>query len=128
MKKQPSESHQVKNNTTEEFKLLQKTFDMIEFAYPVLAQFPKSEKYAIVADIKRCMDLFLEFLIEAQKRYHKKTTLQNLDITLAKLRAYTRLAHNLGFLPTKKYETWSQRNVELGKIIGGWIKVQAAKS
>lgn len=111
-----------------ELKILQKTFDMIEFAYPVLAQFPKSEKYALVADVKRCMDTFLEHIIEAQKRYHKKTTLQNLDITLAKLRAYTRLAHNLGFLPTKKYNAWSERNVELGKMVGGWIKSNAAKS
>ena len=118
----------MENTRNEELKILQKTFDMIEFTYPVLAQFPKSEKYALVADIKRCMDLFLEYLIEAQKRYHKKTTLQNLDITLAKLRAYTRLAHNLGFLPTKKYNAWSERNVELGKMIGGWIKNQTHKS
>ena len=106
----------------EDLKILQKTFDMIEFAYPVLAQFPKSEKFAMVADIKRCMDELLELLIEAQKKYYKKTTLQSLDVTLAKLRAYTRLAHNLGFLPTKKYEAWSARNVEIGKMLGGWIK------
>ena len=115
-------------NRSEDLVILQKTFDMIEFAYPVLAQFPKSEKYALVADIKRCMDLFLELIIEAQKKYHKKTTLQNMDITLAKIRAYTRLAHNLGFLPSKKYEAWSVKNVELGKMIGGWIKSQSLKS
>ena len=118
----------MENPHGEELVILQKTFDMIEFAYPILAQFPKAEKYALVADIKRCMDTFLEYLIEAQKRYHKKTTLQNLDITLAKLRAYTRLAHNLGFLPPKKYHAWSERNVELGKMIGGWIKTQSNKS
>jgi four helix bundle protein len=112
----------------EDPKILQKTFDMIAFAYSVLAQFPKSEKYALAADIKRCMDKLLELEIEAHKRYHKKTTLQNLDIELAKLRAYTRLAHELGFLLIKKYERWSAMNVEIGKMIGGWIKSQAAKS
>ena len=56
----------------EDLKILQKTFDMIEFAYPVLDQFPKSEKFALVADIKRCMDELLELLIEAQKKYYKK--------------------------------------------------------
>jgi len=106
----------------EDLKILQKTFDMIEYAYPVLAQFPKSEKFALVADIKRCMDKMLELLIEAQKKYYKKTTLQELDVEMAKLQAYTRLAHNLGHLPMKKYQQWSERNVEIGKMIGGWIK------
>jgi len=128
MKSQQREGQNSDNNKPDELKILQKAFDMIEFAYPVLAQFPKAEKYALVADIKRCMDIFLELIIEAQKRYHKKTTLQNLDITMAKLRAYTRLAHNLGFLPSRKYETWSAKNVELGKMIGGWIKSQSFKS
>jgi len=112
----------------EDLIILQKTFDMITFAYPILAQFPKAEKYALVADIKRCMDIMLEHIIEAQKKYYKKTTLQNLDIALAKLRAYTRLANMLGFLPNKKYEQWSARNVEIGKMIGGWMNSEKNKS
>ena len=41
----------------EEFVLLQKVYDMMEYAYPAIAQFPKSEKYALGTDIKRCMDV-----------------------------------------------------------------------
>lgn len=40
----------------EELKILQKTFDMMNYAYPALAQYPKGEKFALVVDIKRCMD------------------------------------------------------------------------
>ena len=39
-----------------------------------------------------------------------------------KLRAYLRLSHNLGFLPRKKYEIWSEKVVEIGKMLGGWLK------
>ena len=106
----------------DDLKILQKTFDMIEFAYLALAQFPRTEKYTLAADIKRCMNILLELMIAAQKKYYKKTTLQELDVELAKLRAYTRLAHNLGFLPPKKYEKWSAMNVEIGKMLGGWLK------
>ena len=106
----------------EELKILQKTFDMMEYAYGALAQFPKSEKYALATDIKRCMDSVLGYCIEAQKKYHKRTTLQNMDVELAKLRAYIRLAFNLKFLPPKKYEIWSEKVVEIGKMLGGWIK------
>jgi len=111
----------------EELKILQKIFDMMEYGYGALAQFPKAEKFAL-ADIKRCMDRMLERTIEAQKEYYKKTTLQELDVEIMKLRAYLRLSHNLGFLPTKKYEIWSERTVEIGKMLGGWLKSVRSKS
>ena len=91
----------------EELKLMQKVYDMMEYAYPALAQYPKSEKFALCTDIKHCMDIMLERTIEAQKKYYKKTTLQELDVEIMKLRAYLRLSHELGFLPMKKYEVWS---------------------
>ena len=55
-----------------------------EYAYSALAQFPKSEKFALVVDIKRCMDLILERIIEGNKKYYKKTTLQELDVEINK--------------------------------------------
>lgn len=61
----------------EELKILQKTFDMINYAYPALAQYPKGEKFALVADIKRCMDVMLERIIEANKKYYKKPLCRN---------------------------------------------------
>ena len=107
---------------TEELIILQKIFDMMDYAYGALAQFPKSEKFALVTDIKRSMDRLLSRCIEAQKKYFKKTTLQDMDVEIAKLRAYIRLSHQLGFLPMKKYEIWSGMVVEIGKMLGGWLK------
>ena len=112
------------SNKPEEFKTLQKVFDMIQYAYLALAQFPKSEKYALATDIKRTMDEVLGYCIEVQKRKTKKTTLTNLDIANTKLKAYIRLAFNLHFLPIKKYEIWSGQVVEIGKMIGGLLKAE----
>ena len=106
----------------EELKILQKIFDMMDYAYPALAQYPKSERFALVTDIKRSMDTLLERCIEAQKKYYKKTTLQDMDVEIAKLRAYIRLSFQLGFLPPKKYEVWSEKVVEIGRMLGGWLK------
>ena len=102
--------------------ILQKTYDMIQYGYHALAQFPKSEKFTLAADMKRCMHAILEYIIEAHKKYYKKTTLQELYVEVAKLKVYMRLAKDLGFLPLKKYEVWSKQVVEIGKMVGGWIK------
>jgi len=101
---------------------LQKTYDMIEYGYTCLRQFPKSEKFTLVAEIKNTMIMLLKLIIRANKRYYKKTTIQDADIELATLRAYVRLSKDLKFLPIKKYENWSKFLSEIGKMIGGWIK------
>ena len=106
----------------EEMKILQKVFDMMEYGYLALAQFPKSEKFALATDIKHCMNVMLERCIEAQKKYYKKSTLQEFDVENTKLKAYLRLSFNLVFLPPKKYEIWSAKVVEIGKMLGGWLK------
>lgn len=106
----------------EELKIQQKTFEMMEYAYKAMAQYPKGEKFALVVDIKRCMDTILERIVEANKKYYKKTTLQELDVEIMKLKAYIRLSYKLGFLPLKKYELWSEKVVEIGRMVGGWIK------
>jgi hypothetical protein len=48
--------------------------------------------------------------------------LQEFDVEITKLKAYLRLSHDLKFLPTKKYEVWSEKVVEIGKMLGGWLK------
>lgn len=95
---------------------------MIKYGYQALAQYPKSEKFALAADIKRCMHRILEKVIEANKKYYKKTTLQELDVEVAKLKAFLRLSQELEFLSFKKYEIWSKMVVEIGKMLGGWLK------
>ena len=94
----------------------------MEYGYVALRQFPKSERYALSTDMKRCMDEMLSLAITAQKRYYKKTTLQDLDIEIMKLRVYIRLAYRLRFLDIQKYEVWSGLVIEIGKMLGGWIK------
>ncbi len=112
----------------EDLKILQKIYDMIKYGYQALAQYPKSEKFALAADMKHCMHIILERCIEANKKYYKKTTLQELDVELMKLRAYLRLSQELGYLPFKKYEIWSEMLVEIGKMLGGWMKAVNSQS
>lgn len=99
----------------EEMKIQQKVFEMMEYAYVCLQQFPKSEKFALVVDIKRCMNLILERVVEGSKKYYKKTTLQELDVEVTKLKAYIRLSYKLGFLPIKNTKSGLRKSLKLVK-------------
>ena len=115
-------SGENRKETAEKLMIRQKTTDMMLYAYPVLAQYPKSEKFSLCADIKRVMDQMLELIITAEKKYYKKTTLQDLDIAIAKLKAYIRLSHDLKYISVHTYEVWSAKVIEIGKMLGGWMK------
>lgn len=108
----------------EDLKILQKTYDMILYGNICLKQFPKSEKYALASDIKQSMYTLLRLIIAANKRYYKKTTLQEIDVELDTLRTLIRLSADseLKYLTLKKYENWSRMLNEIGKMLGGWIK------
>lgn len=105
-----------------DLKILQKSYDMVKYGYCALRQFPKSEKYSLAADIKQSMYAIIHLIIRANKRYHKKTTLQDIDIEIEALRHLIRMAMDLNFLPFKKYEVWSRLLNEIGKMLGGWMK------
>ncbi|WP_166166834.1 MULTISPECIES: diversity-generating retroelement protein Avd [unclassified Acinetobacter] len=106
----------------------QKCEEMISYGYVALRQFPKSEKHVLSAEIRHVMWEILRLIVVCNKRYHKKTTLQELDAELDLLRAQVRISKELGYIDFKKYEHWARLNNEIGCMIGGWIKAFAGNS
>lgn len=106
----------------EDLQILQKTYDMILYSQSPLNQFPKFEKHVLAAEIRKTMNNLLSLIITANKKYYKKTTLQEMDVELEKLRTFVRLSKDLKYIDIKKYEVWSRYLTEIGKMLGGWIK------
>ena len=100
----------------------QKVEAMIEYGHIAVRQFPKMERHVLGAEIRHTMWALLRFVVVCNKRYHKKTTLQDLDAELDLLRCQVRAATALGYLDIRKYEHWAKLNDEIGRMIGGWIK------
>ena len=103
-----------------------------------LNHFPKHEKYALSQQIRTCMYDLYSLIVEAQKRYHKKTTLTNMDIRHEQLRMFVNLANSLGYFsfkdgrevtkqeadPVHRYMAISRKIDTIGKMIGGWIRAE----
>lgn len=85
---------------TEDFKVLQKVQDLMEYSYPILCQFPKAERFSFAQDIRHCMNTLLELTITEDKRYIKKSTIENMDIENEKLKIYIRVAFKLQYIIT----------------------------
>jgi len=100
-----------------------------------LNHFPKHEKFALALQIRQTAYRVFGLIVECQKRYYKKTSLSELDITHEKLRMQILLANELGYFAFKdgkrepkkvsqehRYMAISLKVDELGKMIGAWIK------
>lgn len=105
----------------EDLQIRLKVEEMIHYGYAALRQFPKSEKHVLAAEIRQCMIRLLRLVIVCNRRYHKKTTMQELDAELDILRSLIRLSMELKFLHFEQYEIWARHVNEVGKMLGGWL-------
>lgn len=113
----------------EEFKIKEKIYEMIRYGVPALMQFPRVERYELAGRIRSSMYGLLDYAVRVEKKYYKKTTLQDMDIELDVLRHLIRLAADKKLypktapcLPFKKYEHWAKMLDEIGRMIGGYMK------
>lgn len=120
----------------DEAKLDRKFMEFAKLMNIHLNHFPKHEKYGLALEIRRAAYAVYGFIVEAQKRYHKKTALTSLDVEHEKLRMLVRLAYEMGHFEFKdgkregkspaaagehRYLALSRLVDELGRMIGGWI-------
>ena len=114
---------------TTSFIIKEKIADMMKYGKQAVANFPRRERQT-ADEIRRSMLTMYRLSIMVEKKYYKKTTLQELDIELDVLRHLIRLAQDRDYygrnvappLPFKKYEYWSGMLSEIGRIIGGYMK------
>ena len=98
-----------------------------------LAHFPNCHKFALTQQIRLAFIDVFNLVTEAQKRYHKKTTLTQLDVRQERLRMLINLAQELNlfnfssgrsdssFPGTKRFLAISRQVDEIGRMIGGWL-------
>lgn len=74
------QQEEKKHNGNDIFHIKEKIYEMILYGNPQLKDFPKTERYVLAGDIRKTMYTMLEMAVRLEKKYHKKTTLQDLDI------------------------------------------------
>lgn len=87
-------------------------------------KFPKHERFRLAKRIDDALFDFHAGLIYAVKLKDPATYLKQADIALHQLRAYMRLALEMGYTSPNQYGFAAQNLKELGKLLGGWLKAE----
>ena len=102
--------------------LYQKLYDFLLYIYPVIAKFPKYEKFTMQMQIKNCVIDLMRIIVRANKSTAKKSHLYDADVLLEELRMLIRLAHDLRYINPRQYGIISKKLNEVGSLLGGLIK------
>ena len=147
----PDESIGQEPEQPRKFVLKEKIREMIQYGLPLVDKFPRRNRK--LADIMR--DSMLEMYRLAtrlERKYYKKTTIEDLDVELAVLKEFVTIASDKDFyrgtrasgpdqqsqdqkakgyappLTMHEREVWSRYNKEIGNMIGGYKKAFENKS
>lgn len=110
--------------TQQELPIIQKTYDVILWAVPLLNKLPRNFKFVIGDRLQTALYAFLEGLIRARYAREKVPILETLNADLDIVRYQFRLCHDLELMDLRRYEYVSKEVNEIGKNLGGWIRSQ----
>ena len=103
--------------------LFVKTYDFLIWISNHVSHFPKSERFRLAKRIEDKSFEFYETIIHAARNHEeRKAYLMVADESLYMLKVYMRLAKERGFSSPLQYQYASEKVIEMGKLLGGWVK------
>ncbi len=93
---------------------------------PTVEKFPRSQKFLLGDRIQTTALDVLERLIEATYTKARGPILQQANLGIEKLRILVRLAGDLRHLDLRRYEHAARSLDDVGRLVGGWMKVDRA--
>ena len=104
--------------------ILKKAIDFAKWLFNHTVKFPKSHRFSVAVKLENLILDFIEAIEIANMRKNKLPLLISADEKLTHFKTLFRLSYELQFVNLKSYEFGSLQSVELGKMLGGWIKQQ----
>ena len=102
--------------------VIKRGYDFSKWLLQHTGKFPKSYRFSVAAKLENAILEFIEYTTVANMRQDKLPMLRKADESLARIRLLFRLSYEMRFINLKSYEYGSRQLVELGKLLGGWIK------
>ena len=114
-----------------QLKVWQKSHNITINIYKLTAQMPSEEKFGLVSQIRRASVSIESNLAEGCGRDSDKELARFVDISMGssfELRCQLLIARDLGYINSKKYQTFESKIIEVNRMLGGLLKKLRAYS
>lgn len=96
---------------------------LLDFVYPIVINFPKSEKLALAQEIKQAFYALLRNIMLANNiKYNRRLYQEEADAYLKLLIVLFNVAKKQKYITQKKNYQIQMKIEEIGRILGGWMK------
>lgn len=102
--------------------LFSKTYDFLSWLLPLTVKFPRQQRFVLAAALQQEALHFQGLLIEAAQQYSAGERLWMANAELVKVRTHLRLSRDLALISSSQYEHGARLLVEIGRLLGGWMK------
>jgi hypothetical protein len=102
--------------------IVEKHYQLILWLLPKMANYPKDQRFLLADRTERMLLDILEMLIEAVYSKERRPILLKVNLKLDVLRFMMRLAFDMQYVSVAQYNHFSQRTLEIGRMVGGWLK------
>lgn len=110
-------------NAHQQSPIFSKTNSFLLWILDHTEKFPKNERFRLAKRLEDTAFEFYELLIKAVRTpSHRQRILIQADLELEKLRLYVRLAQARKLTSKQQYRFAAGELVEIGKLLGGWMK------
>ena len=101
-------------------------FDLLVWLLPKAEQFPKTYRFTLTHRLMSTALDLQDALAEAEtsRGQDRRRALSAADRHLARLRIYLRLAQYWRWLTSGQYEHVSRMVLEIGRLLGGWLRAE----
>jgi four helix bundle protein len=115
---------------TQTMPIFSRTFDLLAWLLPATNHFPRAHRHSLTSRLLHATFDLRERLEEANihRGSQRLEHLRKADASLATVRMYLRLAHQLTWLSVGQYQHVSSMVVEVGRLLGGWQKTVNSSS
>lgn len=98
-------------------------------AHERIEKFPKVSRYSLGTRIEHTILELIElcYLAQAKRGASKLLILGKMDVKLKMLASHLRIANSTRCISDGGFAELSERAIEIGKILGGWIKATNAQ-
>ncbi len=120
--------HRHFSKAYEKLFIQQKVYDLGLYLWPALGKINKEQRFVIVQTLMQEVNEIKKLVFVANKKYSKKDTLRKLDTEIGAFKMDIQWANDLGYLKDPQFEVIANCIIEVGQMVGGWLKSEREKS
>ncbi len=107
---------------------LEAMYQFLLWLVPTVDRFPRSQKFVLGDRIENAALDVLDSLIAATYSRGRDQYLADANMGLDRLRFFIRLSQDLRLIDMKHYEFAARGIDDIGRMVGGWVKVHRAQT